>query len=87
MSDTGRGGEAGYWARRVEYARAIRLLSGYTRPLRSPPTNRELDPHKRPPEPHELAAERQFYEDMTPGLDEAHCRPGHPAYQPPGGHT
>lgn len=84
MSDSPRGGEAGYWARRVQYAREVRVLSGYVRPLRPRPTSRELDPHTAPVPQRVLAAERDWLDDMTPGLDEAHCRPGHPAYQPKG---
>lgn len=77
-------GEAGYWARRVRYARELRVFSGYV-PARPPRrTSDELDPHHRPPSTHERAGEALYLADQTPGLDEAHCHPGHPAYQPKG---
>lgn len=85
MIDGARGGEAGYWARRVQYARETRLLSGLVSRPPARKTSDELDPHKRPAEPHELVDERLYYADQTPGLDEAHCRPGHPLYRPTGG--
>lgn len=82
MSGAARSGEnaAGGWRWKAG--------SGHRRtPTTAPPlkrTNDDLDPHKRPPAAHELADERSFYDDQTPGLDEAHCRPGHPLYQPKG---
>lgn len=84
MTDHARSGEAGYWARRVQYARDLRLASaGPPMPARRDRA-RDLDPHTRPPAAHELAGEELRLADETPGRDESHTMPGHPSYQPKG---
>lgn len=70
MSNPARAGESGYWARRVEYARQIRLLSGHVPAARPRKTARELDPMYQPDTTDQARQRELWTADETPGMDE-----------------